>query len=240
MDVAAWQYWQDLGDGLLGAFVLLVTGDSETWSVIRQSLLISLSATVPSVLVGVPIGMWMALTPFRGRTALLTACNVGYGLPPVVVGLILSILLLRHGPLGFLNLRFTPAAMVIAQFILSCPIMINLTVAAVQQLNPKLGLQMQALGASQWQRLWLFARETRLPLLAAYMAAFGSIISEVGASVMVGGNLPGSTRVLTTAIVMETGMGHYDRALAYGMILLLLVVVVVGTFTLVQQREAHP
>ena len=144
-----------------------------------------------------------------------------------------------HGPLGFLNLRFTPTAMVIAQFILSCPIMINLTVAAAQQLNPKLGLQMQALGASQWQLLWLFARETRLPLLAAYMAAFGSIISEVGASVMVGGNLPGSTRVLTTAIVMETGMGHYDRAMAYGMILLILVVVVVGTFTLVQQREAR-
>src|SRR5262247_2930480 len=109
MPAAAWQYWQDLGDGLLGAFVLLVTGDPET----------------SSVLVGVPIGIWMALTPFRGRTALLTTCNVGYGLPPVVVGLILSILLLRHGPLGFLNLRFTPTAMVIAQFILSCPIMIN-------------------------------------------------------------------------------------------------------------------
>src|SRR5215831_4998925 len=124
MPAAAWQYWQDLGDGLLGAFVLLVTGDPETWSVIRQSLLISLSATVPSVLVGVPIGIWMALTPFRGRTALLTTCNVGYGLPPVVVGLILSILLLRHGPLGFLNLRFTPTAMVMAQFILSCPIML--------------------------------------------------------------------------------------------------------------------
>ena len=103
MDVAAWQYWKDLGDGLLGAFVLLVTGDPETWSVIRQSLLISLSATVPSVLVGVPLGIWIALTPFHGRTVLLTACNVGYGLPPVVVGLILSILLLRHGPLGFLN-----------------------------------------------------------------------------------------------------------------------------------------
>src|SRR5262247_3949651 len=125
MPTAAWQYWQDLSDGLIGAFVLLVTSDSETWSVIRQSLLISLSATVPSVLGGVPMGIWMALTPFRGRTALLTACNVGYALPPVVVRLILSILLLRHGPLGFLNLRFMPTAMVIAQFILSCPIMIN-------------------------------------------------------------------------------------------------------------------
>src|SRR5262249_10412318 len=138
MPAAVWQYWQDLGDGLLGAFVLLVTGDPETWSVIRQSLLISLRATVPSVVGGWPKGIAVALTPVRGRTAPLRAGNVGYGLPPVVVGLILSILLLRHGPLGFLNLRFTPTAMVIAQFILSCPIMINLTVAAVQQLNPKL------------------------------------------------------------------------------------------------------
>ena len=152
--------------------------------------------------------------------------------------LILSILLLRHGPLGWLNLRFTPTAVITAQFILSCPIMISLTAAAIQQLNPKLLLQLRALGASRWQMLWLLGREARLPILAAYMAAFGSIISEVGASVMVGGNLPGSTRVLTTAIVMETGMGHYDRAMAYGIILLLLVVVIVGLLTWLQQSEA--
>ncbi len=239
MTPSAWEYWTDLGDGLIAAVVLLVTGDPETWSVTRQSLVISLSATVPSVVVGVPLGIWMALSSFRGRTLILTGFNTGFGLPPVVVGLVLSILLLRHGPLGWLNLRFTPTAMVIAQFILSCPIMISLTAAAVQQLNPKLRLQIRALGASHWQMLWLVAREARLPLLAAYMAALGAIISEVGASVMVGGNLPGSTRVLTTAIVMETGMGHYDRAMAYGMVLLALVAAIVGILTWVQQREAR-
>jgi tungstate transport system permease protein len=237
MSPSVWEYWKDLGSGLIGALFLLVTGDPETWVVIRQSLLISLGATVPSVLIGIPLGAWMALSSFRGRNLILTSFNVGFGLPPVVVGLILSILLLRHGPLGWLNLRFTPWAMIIAQFILSCPIIISLAAAAIQQLDPKLKLQMQALGASRPQMLWLFAREARLLLLAAYMAAFGSIISEVGASMMVGGNLSGSTRVLTTAIVMETGMGHYDRAMAYGIILLLLVAGIVGFLTWAQQRE---
>src|SRR5258705_7560823 len=108
MTPSAWEYWTDLGDGLIAAVVLLVTGDPETWSVTRQSLVISLSATVPSVVVGVPLGIWMALSSFRGRTLILTGFNTGFGLPPVVVGLVLSILLLRHGPLGWLNLRFTP------------------------------------------------------------------------------------------------------------------------------------
>jgi len=169
----------------------------------------------------------------------LAICNTGFGLPPVVVGLILSILLLRHGPLGYLSLRFTPAAMIIGQFILSLPIIINLTVVALQQLNPKLRLQMTALGASRWQALWLLCREIRLPLLVAYMAGFGAVVSEVGASQMLGGNLPGSTRVLTTAIVMETGMGHYDRAMAYGIVLLFLVALVVGLLTWAQQNDGH-
>lgn len=141
MSPSAWEYWTDLGDGVVAAVVLLVTGDAETWSVTRQSLVISLSASVPSVILGVPLGIWMALSSFRGRTVILTGFNTGFGLPPVVVGLVLSILLLRHGPLGWLNLRFTPTAMVIAQFILSCPIMISLTAAAVQQLDPKLRLR---------------------------------------------------------------------------------------------------
>jgi tungstate transport system permease protein len=128
--------------------------------------------------------------------------------------------------------------LIIAQFILCLPIVINLTAVAVQQLNPKLRLQMRALGASRWQLMWLLGREIRLPLLGAYMAAFGIVVHEVGASQMVGGNLPGSTRVLTTAILMETGMGHYDRAMAYGIVLLLLVGIVAALLTWVQQREA--
>jgi tungstate transport system permease protein len=189
----------ELGEGLIDAVLLLVTGDPDTWAIIRQSVLISVTATLASMVLGVPIGAWLAYASFRGRGLLLAIFNTGFGLPPVVVGLILSILLLRHGPLGYLNLRFTPTAMMVGQFILSLPIIINLTVVALQQLNPKLRLQIRALGASRWQTLWLLGREVRLPLLVAYMAGFGAVVSEVGASQMLGGNLPGSTRVLTTA-----------------------------------------
>jgi len=239
MEVGSWSYWAEIGQGFVDAVLLLVTGDPETWAIIRQSLLISVSATLASMALGVPLGAWLANARFRGRSVLLAICNTGFGLPPVVVGLILSILLLRHGPLGHLNLRFTPRAMIIGQFILSLPIIINLTVVALQQLNPKLRLQIRALGASRWQTLWLLGREIRLPLLVAYMAGFGAVVSEVGASQMLGGNLPGSTRVLTTAIVMETGMGHYDRAMAYGIVLLLLVALVVGLLTSAQQSDGR-
>ena len=235
----AWSYWGEIGQGFIGALQLLVTGDVETWTIIRQSLFISLTATFASMMLGVPLGVWLAHARFRGRGVLLAICNTGFGIPPVVVGLVLSILLLRHGPLGALNLRFTPAAMIIGQFILSLPIIINLTVVALQQLNPKLRLQIKALGASRRQMLWLLAREIRLPLLVAYMAGFGAVVSEVGASQMLGGNLPGSTRVLTTAIVMETGMGHYDRAMALGIVLLLLVALVVGALSWMQRSDGH-
>ena len=237
--MTGWSYWSELGEGFVEALALLAGGDPETWAIIRQSMLISVAASVASLVPGVPIGAWIALSSFRGRSGLIAFFNTGFGLPPVVVGLFLSILLLRHGPLGWLGLRFTPGAMIVAQFIICLPIVISLTAAAVQQINPKLGLQMRALGASRWQRLRLLAREVRLPLLGAYMAAFGAVVSEVGASQMVGGNLPGSTRVLTTAIVMETGMGNYERAMAYGIVLLLLVGIVAGLLTWVQQRDRH-
>jgi tungstate transport system permease protein len=235
MTAVGWESWSDMGDGLRAFFWLLAS--AETWSVVRQSLIISLSATALAVLVGLPAGTLLAVQRFRGRRLVLTACNTGFGLPPVVVGLLLSILLLRHGPLGWLELRFTPTGLILAQFILSCPIVMGLTAAAIQQLNPKLRLQIKALGASHGQMLWLLCREARLPLAAAYMAAFGSVVSEVGASLLVGGNLPGSTRVLTTAIVMEASQGNYDKALAYGLILLLLVLTIVGLLTWLQQRD---
>lgn len=239
MEPGGWDYWAELGQGFVDAVLLLATGDRETWGIIRQSMLISVSATLAAMAVGVPLGAWLAHARFPGRGVLIAISHTGFGLPPVVVGLILSILLLRHGPLGFLNLRFTPGAMIIGQFILALPIVVNFTVVALQQLNPKLRLQMQALGASRWQTLWLLAREIRLPLLVAYMAGFGAVVSEVGASQMLGGNLPGSTRVLTTAIVMETGMGHYDRAMAYGIVLLLLVALVVGLLGWAQRHDGR-
>jgi len=189
-----------------------------------------------SLLFGIPAGVALGLSRFPGRSLLLSLVNTGMGLPPVVVGLFVSIFLWRSGPLGFLELLYTPTAIVIAQFVIAAPIVTGLTIAAMQQLNPKLRLQLLALGTSRWQLLWLLMREARLPLLAAIMAGFGGVISEVGASMMVGGNLLGQTRVLTTATVLETGKGNFDVAIALSLILLALVFGVNYLLTWVQQR----
>src|SRR5262249_21909880 len=150
-----------------------------------------------ALLIGLPLGAWLAVTRFHGRGMLLTFMNAGFGLPPVVVGLVLSLLLLRHGPLGMLNLRFTPTAVILAQFILSVPVVVSLTFSSIQALNPRLPLQLEALGATRRQSVALLLREIPVQLLVVGMAAFGGIVSEVGASTMVGGNLPGSTRTMT-------------------------------------------
>ena len=144
---------------------------------------------------------------------LLSLINTGMGLPPVVVGLAVAMSLWRSGFLGDLKLIYTPAAIVIAQVIIAFPVAAGLTAAALQAQDPGLRLQLLGLGASRWQMVWLLWREARLPLLAALMAAFGSVISEVGASMMVGGNIRGQTRVLTTAIVLETGKGEFEIAI---------------------------
>jgi tungstate transport system permease protein len=180
--------------------------------------------------------MALALARFPGRGLCVALVNTGMGLPPVVVGLFVSIFLWRSGPLGVLELLYTPTAIVIAQFIIAAPIVMGLTIAAMQQLNPKLRLQLLGLGASRWQLLWLLMREARLPLLAAVMAGFGGVISEVGASMMVGGNIRGQTRVLTTATVLETGKGNFDLAIALGVILLVLAFAVNYLLTRIQQR----
>ena len=224
--------WQ----GIREAVRLIVTGDPVVLQITWLSLKISGSATLLSLLVGIPAGVGLALARFPGRGVLIALVNTGMGLPPVVVGLFVSVFLWRSGPLGLLELLYTPTAIVIAQFIIAAPIVIGLTVAAMQQLNPKLRLQLLALGASRVQLLWLLLREARLPLLAAVMAGFGGVISEVGASMMVGGNLLGQTRVLTTATVLETGKGNFDVAIALSLILLILVFGVNYLLTWVQQR----
>src|SRR5918997_685595 len=211
------------GGAVLKALGLLLSGDAETWSITLLSLQVSLTATAISLLVGVPLGTWLALARFPGRGFLLAAVNTGMGMPPVVAGLIITILLWRTGPLGHLRLLYTPTAIVIAQVALSLPIVVGLSAAAIQQLNPRLRLQILALGATRAQYLWLLVREAKLPLLAAVMAGFGAVISEVGAAMMVGGNIQGQTRVLTTATVLETSKGNFDVALALGLILLALV-----------------
>ncbi len=224
--------WQ----GTLQAIRLILSGDPLVLQITWLSLKVSAAATLLSLLAGIPAGMALALTRFPGRGLLVALVNTGMGLPPVVVGLFVSIFLWRSGPLGVLELLYTPTAIVIAQFIIAAPIVTGLTIAAVQQLNPKLRLQLLGLGASRGQLLWLLMREARLPLLAAVMAGFGGVISEVGASMMVGGNLLGHTRVLTTATVLETGKGNFDIAIALSVILLILVFGVNYLLTWIQQR----
>lgn len=224
-------------EGLLNAIRMLFSGDPEVWQVTLLSLQVSGLATLLSLLVGMPLGTWLALGSFRGRGFTLSLVNTGMALPPVVVGLVVSIFLWRSGPLGSLRLIYTPTAIVIAQFIIAAPVVIGLTAAALQQLNPRLQLQLLGLGASRWQVVAALWREARLPLLAALMAGFGSVISEVGASMMVGGNIRGQTRVLTTAIVLETSKGLFASAIALSLILLGLAFLVNLALTYIQQRE---
>ncbi len=224
-------------EGLVQAVRLILSGDREVMSVSLLSLAVSGSATALSLLLGIPVGAALALSRFTGRRAVVSLVNTGMGLPPVVVGLVVTIFLWRNGPFGFLHVLYTPMAIVIAQCIIAAPIVAGLTMAAVQQLNPKLRLQILALGASRWQMVWLLLREAKLPLLAAVMAGFGAVISEVGASMMVGGNILGQTRVLTTATVMETSKGNFGAAIALGVILMLLVYLVNLVLTSVQQRS---
>jgi tungstate transport system permease protein len=222
--------------GFLKAFELLITGDSEVWSITWLSLKISGTATVISLLLGIPLGISLALLRFPGRALVAALVNTGMGLPPVVVGLFLSIVLWRSGPLGFLELIYTTQAMIVAQVVIALPIVAGLTMASFQTLDPNLALQLLGIGASRPQMLWLLCKEARLPLLAAIMAGFGGVISEVGASMMVGGNIRGQTRVLTTATVLETGKGNFEVAIALGLILLTLCFALNYCLTHIQQR----
>ena len=212
---------------------------NEVLSVTLLSLEVSGLATVLSLAIGLPLGTLLALGRFPGRNLLLSLVNTGMGLPPVVVGLVIAILLWRSGPLGGLRLIYTPLAIVIAQLIIAAPVVTGLTAVALQQLDPRLQRQLLGLGASQTQMVFALWREARLPLIAALIAGFGSVISEVGASMMVGGNIRGQTRVLTTAIVLETGKGEFETALALGALLLVITFLVNVALTLLQQRGAR-
>jgi tungstate transport system permease protein len=225
------------GEGLLEALRLLVAGDPEVWQITWLSLQISATATLLSLLSGVPIGALLALARFPGRALAVSLVNTGMGLPPVVVGLFVTILLWRNGGLGFLELLYTPAAMIAGQLVIAAPIVTGLTLAAVQQVPEAFRLQMLGLGASRIQMIWVLLKEARLPMLAAVMAGFGGVISEVGASMMLGGNIKGSTRVLTTATVLETGKGNFNLAIALSVILLVITFLVNWALSWIQQRR---
>ena len=219
------------------ALTLLLGGDAELYGIIGRTLLISGLATLAAMLVGIPIGYALARGRFPGRTLLLGMVNTGMGMPPVVVGLVVWLLLTRSGPFGDLELIYTQQAMIIAQWVIATPLVVGFTAASIQALPAQLPDLLTSLGAGRVQALWILSREARLGLLAAVMAGFGAIVSEVGASMTVGGNLRGSTRVLTTAIVTETGRGNLPIALALGCLLLSLAFAVNLLLTLVQQRR---
>jgi tungstate transport system permease protein len=226
-----------IAEGILHAFRLLLSGDPEVWQITFLSLQISGAATLLSLAIGIPAGTALALSRFPGRGLVVSLVNTGMGLPPVVVGLFVTILLWRNGVLGALELLYTPTAMVLAQLVIAAPIVTGLTMAAVQQVPERFRLQVLAGGASSPQMTWVLVKEARLPLLAAMMAGFGGVISEVGASMMVGGNLKGSTRVLTTATVLETSKGNFDIAIALSVILLAITFLVNWALTAIQQRR---
>jgi tungstate transport system permease protein len=224
-------------DGLIKAYHLISGLDPEVVAITLLTLKISGTATVVSTGIGIISGTVIALVRFPGRRFIVAMVNTGMGLPPVVVGLFITILIWRSGPLGSLGLLYTPTAMVIAQTIIATPIITGITLSAMQHLPEKLRLQILALGATRVQLLLLLMREARLPMLTGIMAGFGGVVSEIGASIMVGGNVKGYTRVLTTATVMETGKGNFALAISLGIILLVLAFAVNYTLTTIQQRK---
>jgi tungstate transport system permease protein len=224
-------------DGIGEALRRLATLDPDVRDAAFASLVVSGGATVLSLVTGIPLGALLGLGRFRGRSLVLSLVNTGMGIPPVAVGLFVAILVWRSGPLGNLDWYCTRAAMIAAQYLLAAPTVVGLTAIAIQSVDPMLRLQLLALGATRWQLLWILVRETRLLLLTAAMAAFGAVISEVGASLMVGCNIKGDTRILTTAIVLDTGRGEFGGAIALALILLVVVFAVNALTTWAQQRR---
>ncbi|MDA0270097.1 MAG: ABC transporter permease [Chloroflexi bacterium] len=218
------------------AWRLLTTGDAAIYEIALRTAVITGFSTSVAAGIGLPLGLFIAIGQFPGQRAFLSLANAGLGMPPVVAGLLVSIALWRSGPLGSLGLIYTPWAIVVAQALIATPIIVAVTAAAVMALPPTLHLQVRAMGAGTVRYLWLIAREARLPILVAVMAGFGAVVSEVGASMMVGGNLSGETRVLTTATVLEVSRGNFGTALALGFILLAMVIAVGVMVTGVQAR----
>jgi len=209
-----------LSDSALSALQLLFQFDPVLWSIVGRSLWVSVLASAIACSVGVALGAWLGVVRFKGRGVLLTVLNTLLALPSVVVGLLVYLLLSRSGPLGFLGWLFSIKAMVLAQAVLVLPVVTALTRQCVEDAERNHGEQLQSLGASAWMRSVLLAWDERYALLTVVIAAFGRAVSEVGAVMVVGGNIEGFTRVMTTAIALETSKGDLPLALALGAVLL--------------------
>jgi tungstate transport system permease protein len=195
-------------------------------SIVWLTVRVSGTAVLISALLGLPLGVWLGLAHYRGRRVISAVIHTGMAMPPVVIGLLLYLLLSRSGPLAALNWLFTPAAMITAQTLLALPFVMGITMNSVAAVPPDLTAQIKSLGAGPWQSRWTILREARQGVLLAVAAAFGRSISEVGAVLIVGGNIERHTRVLTTAIILETNKGHFEFALTLGAVLLSLALLV--------------
>lgn len=231
------QGWSIYTKAMSEGFTLLASGTLDVWSIVLTSLRVSLVAVSIALLIGIPVGLLVGTKRFVGRRIALIIFNAGMGLPPVFVGLLVAMALSRRGPFGHLSILYSQEAMVLAQVIISVPVVMAVTSAAASAVPAQLRLQAQALGAQWWRVGWLTLKEARMGLLAAVAAGFGSIISEVGAVQMVGGNLEGDTRVMTTAIVMYTRMGRYGDALALAAVLMGIVIFVNVVLTSMQTAD---
>ena len=230
---------EPLVEGLIRAFQLIASFDPEVYGIMFLSLRVSGTATILAALVAIPFGAFVGLHEFVGRRLLINVVNTLMGLPPVVVGLVVYLILSSRGWLGPLNLLYTPTAMIIAQLIMCVPIVAGITISSVRSVEKKVVDSAKSLGATDWQVSWTILSEARTGLMTAIITAFGAAISEVGAIMIVGGNIQYYTRALTTAIVLETRMGEFDLALALGIILLALSFAVNLLLTHLQMREAR-
>ena len=209
---------------------------AEVAGIAALSLRVAFLATAVACALGLPAGVWLGTTAFAGRRTLLLLLNAALAVPTVVIGLLIYLLLSRHGPLGGLGLLFTWQAIVLAEIVLAFPIAAALSAASVQAVDPRVRRTALTLGAGPVRTAWAVAREARLPLLAAVAIAFGRVISEVGAALIVGGNLRGATRTLTTAVTLATGQGRFEFAIALGLVLLALALAVNGLIFLLRGR----
>jgi tungstate transport system permease protein len=208
------------------ALTIVLSGDPALFAIVRLSLIVSLSAVLAAVLIGAPLGALLALTRFRGRDAAIVLLNTFMGLPPVVVGLVVFLLLSRSGPLGPLGLLFTPQAMVIAQTILVAPIIAALTRQIVEDLWAEYRDELTAMHVGPLRRVSTLVWDARFSLVTVLLAGFGRAIAEVGAVMIVGGNIDGFTRTMTTAIALETSKGDLPLALGLGAVLMTLVILI--------------
>ncbi len=221
----------------VNALKLLLTFDPYVYNIIGVSLRVSGIALLFSTLIGIPVGTILGLTHFRGKPFVTALLYTGMGFPPVVIGLFVFLLFSSVGPMGSLGWLFTTKAMITAQTIIAFPLVSGFTMAAVLSVDKNLMKQLQALGATKLQASWAAIKEARIGVLVAIIAGFGGIISEVGAVMLVGGNIEGKTRVLTTAIVLETRQGNFGVAIAFGIILLSITFIANLTMVTLQKRH---